>query len=361
MALPQLNKPRQRAFAVVLLLIIGSFFAWGFSHLPLQDARLAIDWKVLWSATHGFQATYGGGDIISPPWVLPLLWPLTSLPLAYGWGVLAFITVLVLLLSVPRTRQKSRWLAGVALLITAYPTLRQLVDGNLELAVIGGVMLALWAIKARQPVFLALGVLLAAAKIQASWLLLPFLAFWVLRNWPRRAVLQSAGALALFAVPSFIWRGGEWLAALRVYRYPGSAIDSNLRATLHRLGLPPLATWLVWGALAAITLWLLLRSENRLGRVQVGWLAAAALLLGPYAASNSVLTPLALGVIPFYQQKPFWGLALIALFNLPYLALGNPGLRVAWESSYWTMVLLLTWLVLGVFLGRLSTQNRQNA
>ena len=125
-----------------------------------------------------------------------------------------------------------------------------------------------------------------------------------------------------------------------------SIVSSSLNASLARLGAPLLIIWIFWLTIFFLTLRSIISKGWPLSRAMTGWLTSAGLLLAPYAASNSVLTPLALGVIPFFQKNPQRGIALLALFNLPYLALGRPELRANWESSYWTVVLLITWITL---------------
>lgn len=321
----------------------AALFAWAFSRLAISDSGLAIDWKQIWGATHKLRADYANSELRTPPWLLPLIWPLTSFELAPSWGLAAFATLSILVLSVPRRTGRGQWLLGAALLATAYPSLRQVVDGNLEALVIGGVLLILWAVKREHSLGLAAGALLAAAKIQESWLLFFVLALWLLREWPLRKLLAStAWALAL-AAPWLLWKGSEWLNAVLSFPWPGSAIDSSLRASLARLGIAATLSWALWALLLGLTLWALMRDGRKMDRIRAGWLVASGLLLGPYAASNSVLTPLALGVIPLMQKRQALGLGLIALYNLPYLALSAPQLRAAWESGYWTGVLLISW------------------
>ena len=185
-----------------------------------------------------------------------------------------------------------------------------------------------------------------AAKIQASWLLLPYLAYLAWRSWPRALALRSLTWTLGLAAPLLLWKGGAWLNAMIAFPWPGTLIDSSLQASLARLNAP---TWLIWGAwllLAALLVFRFLRDAPLLERSKIAALVTGGLLLGPYAASNSVLTPYALGVISLLQRRPLIGAALAALYSLPYLALSNPDWRFAWESTYWTAVLVITLLVL---------------
>ena len=343
-----MSRPLRLIFVLGLAGASLALVAWAFAQLPIEQRGYAIDWKQLWADTRLFTANYDGKGLFNPPWVLPLLWPLSALPLAFSWAVLGFATLNLLILSVPRQPGRISWLAGVALVVLSYPALRQLIDGNLEVLVIGGGLLILWALPRQHTLGMAAGMLLAAAKIQESWLLLGVAAILIAREWAPRQWLRGLGWGALLAGPLLLLYGRDWwLSNLSFTRiWPGTPVDSSIYGLLLRFGLP---TWL-WVLAAAFILgagfWIARRRGLTLGRLDAGWLLAAGLLLAPYAASNSVLTVLAIGVIPLFQRWPLAGLALIFLYDLPLLTGGNAELRLAWEASYWTLVLFLSWGVL---------------
>jgi hypothetical protein len=332
-------------FAALALLLGAALFAWVLSFLPIQEAGLGIDWRVFWEATHGLRADYSSGLLFSPPWILPLLWPLTLFPFVTSWALAAFALLVTLILSVPAQRSRPRWAIGVLLLCLSYPALRQFADGNLEFLLIAGSLLVLWALPRKQLWPLAFGILLLSSKAQATWLFLLFLGLQAWKTLSRRDLLFLVAALSGVILPTLALRGREWLAALAGFPFTGSAIDSSLKATVGRLGAPPLAFWLLAVLILLSTMSVLRRSPG-LTRSHAALLLTASLLLAPYAASNSVLTPLAIGVIPLFQKRPWLGILLLGLFYLPYAVLGHTDLRTAWEASYWTVVLLLTWLVL---------------
>jgi hypothetical protein len=230
----------------------------------------------------------------------------------------------------------------VLLLCSAYPAVRQLVDGNLEAFVIAGALLLVWAVARRSAAGFALGVLLASSKLQASWLLLAFAGVAIYVQWPRRefwkALLFSAAPIAILLA----WRGQDWLDALARFPFRGSALDASLLAT----GLP-MALIVVNGlGLLAATGWALARTGLRLGREQAGLLTAAGLLLAPYAASNSVLTPLALAAPALLARRPWLGVLIFLLADLPYLYLGDAAWRTSTESMYWTLFMFVMWAAL---------------
>ena len=86
-------------------------------------------------------------------------------------------------------------------------------------------------------------------------------------------------------------------------------------------------------------------------------LITGALLLGPYAASNSVLTPFAIGVIPLFQKRPLLGLILTVFFFFPFLKLGDTLWRMNMESNYWSFVLVLSFGV--ILLSELNSAHKQ--
>lgn len=73
-------------------------------------------------------------------------------------------------------------------------------------------------------------------------------------------------------------------------------------------------------------------------------LIAGSLLIAPYAAGNSVLSVLAIGMIPLFQSNLLLGGILVALVNLPFL--WSTDVLYNFQSYYWTVVVLIIWAVL---------------
>ncbi len=73
-------------------------------------------------------------------------------------------------------------------------------------------------------------------------------------------------------------------------------------------------------------------------------LIAGSLLIAPYAAGNSVLSVLAIGLIPLLQANRLLGGILIVLVNLPYL--WSSDLLYNFQAYYWTVVIFITWAFL---------------
>jgi hypothetical protein len=90
---------------------------------------------------------------------------------------------------------------------------------------------------------------------------------------------------------------------------------------------------------------LIYTSERSLSRPKAGLLMAASFLLAPYAAGNSLLSILAIGVIPVLIEKPQVGLPLILVYNIPYFF--PPPIHYFYGALYATSVAFFTSAALG--------------
>ena len=70
---------------------------------------------------------------------------------------MAFITLLVLVVSVPRAEPRWMYWLGILLLATSFPALRHSADGSFEALVIGGILLSVAGYERRRPYLLAGG------------------------------------------------------------------------------------------------------------------------------------------------------------------------------------------------------------
>ena len=332
--------------AIPELIVLLVIFTGAFNQLSGILPGLAIDWKTFWAGTHGLRIEYAGLPLFNPPWTLALLWPFSVWPLALSWSLASIATISVLVASVPRDHGRTKWYFGLLALAFSYPFIRQLVEVNLEGFVVVGLLLLLWSVKRESGWGTAIAILLLTAKIQATWIVLVMAVLWILISWPRHKAIKVSLSVFLIIAPSFAWKGRDWLENLG--RFPSeSPYNSSLLATLARLEVPEPFRWSFWLLLLIATLWLIKKIWGRWGRLETGWMILGSLLLAPYSASNSTLTPLAIGVIPLIQRQPWLGLPILALYNLPLLVYRNQPLRQQWEWSYWTLVLLLSWLALG--------------
>jgi len=72
-------------------------------------------------------------------------------------------------------------------------------------------------------------------------------------------------------------------------------------------------------------------------------LIAASLVLSPYAAGDSFLTVLTIGVIPMIQTRPRIAWILLALTDLQYILPRD--FLFANGAYYWTAMLILVWAI----------------
>ncbi len=342
------------AWAIVIVSVAAAALAFMafFESLPIEGTTLAIDWQSIYPGIQGGRLSYAAAPgLRNPPWPLLPLLPLGLLSLRASWGLLNLLTLAVLVISVPRHRDRLRFVGGVLLLAISYPALRHAADGNLEGLVIGGTLLLLAGYSRRSPGLVAAGVLLVTVKPQVSFMLLTALAVLILRTWPARQWAQAAALVVLVAGVTLLLAGTDnVLDNMLGIEQRGSIMDSSLWAATTRAGLPAALRIGLWLAVLAVTLAVIWRGGRSLSRIKAGHLMAASLLLAPYAAGNTILSVLAIGVIPYFQARPRIGLVLIALLNLPLL-IPAAALRpvLAW---YVTGLLLLIWAVLGGWVWR---------
>jgi uncharacterized membrane protein len=347
----QLPKNASRLGAVlttaVLILAAGILTVIFFVRIPIAGTTLALDWIGIRAGVTGWDLVYGAESALRiPPWSALLLVPVGKLPLQAGWGVVAFLTFATVILSLAWNRLKGgAFLLFALLLALGFPVVRTIVDGNIEFLIIAGLLLLEAGLLLRQPLLLALGVLLAATKVQETWILLIFLPLLAGREWWSRKGLQAAGVAVLVAVPCLIWKGREWIESVVTSQYRGSIMDSSLLTTLHRLGFSNEAGYVCWGVLLLASFFLAGKYCRGASRVAFTFLLSASLLLAPYAAGNNVIVIYVLGAIPLLLERRWEGAALFGLINLPYVFLAARDLMYWWSAPYWTLVLLIAWVL----------------
>ncbi len=337
------------AFLAISFITVLILFAVFFEQIPTQNNTLAMDWKTTWLSIRGGDLQYWPIDGLRfPPWSLVPLLPLGFLPMQTAWGILAGVGVLILVASVPRIGSKTVYWLSILLLVVSFPAIRNIADGNMENLVVGGVLLILYGYSSKNLYALVIGILLATIKLQEVTLLLVVVALHVFLTWTPRKWLKMGlwltGAIAL----SLIWRGQSWFVALfglNYQKYTNSIIDISISAALRRLGfIPSFVITLFWIAILGTTLFVAWKSRATLSREKAGMLIAGSLLIAPYAAGNSVLSVLAIGMIPLFQSNRLLGGILIALVNLPFL--WSTDVLYSFQAYYWTGFVFLTWAVL---------------
>jgi hypothetical protein len=330
-----------------LLLIVSAIVVSFFERFPIEGTSLAIDWKSLYGGIQGGRVSYETG-LRAAPWVIPFIYPLGFLSLRASWGMLTLITLGILLISVPRTRKRWLYFGSIFLLIVSVPNLRHTADGNFEGLIIAGVLLLLGGLHKRNPVLVAFGVVLASTKPQETWLFLAAAAFEMLRTWTRlpdfpRKIGTVAGIAALIVLPCLLLFGGEWLREMVGIPERGSIMDASLAAASARAAIPAPIGIAAWIGILAATAFVTVRTPG-LSREKAGMLIAASLILAPYAAGNSYLTILAIGVIPLFQARPLIGFGVAMLANVTLFL--PDSLEFSYGATYMTFVFFITWAVL---------------
>jgi hypothetical protein len=336
----------QLAFVLAIFLGSGLLFIIFFERLPLnQGAKFAIDIQGIHDGlARGIYYAVDNG-LRNPPWsVLPLL-PLGLLPWRAAWGLLVYLTILVLIISVPRVENRVMYMLSVILLTGSFLSLRNAIDGNLEGLVVAGMLLVVYGYNKQQPLPLAAGILMATAKPQSSVMAMLVLGAYMLLGLPRATWLQTSALVLAVVVPMMVLRGERWVAALQNTYQRDTIMDASLRAALNRANLfSPATDWLLWGTVVVITIYVMWRSRTTLSREKTGMLCAASLLLAPYTAGNNLLVVFAIGVIPLFQKHPLWGGLLIVLMDAQIFV--NNAQYTNINAYYSTALLLLSWGVL---------------
>ena len=321
-----------------------ALFIFIFQILPTEGSSLGIDWRGIWLGLQGGLPSYGTG-LRNPPWSLIPVLPLGLLSFKSSWAILTFATVATEVISVPRKMSKRVDWPLTIFLVTSYPSLRNIADGNLEILPIAGVLLTLFAYRTRNPWMLAIGFLLASAKPQETWLLLAVLALFVLRTWPRKRILLAAVGISAIVMITMMLFGREWLTALIGIEQRGSIMDISLLSTFARLQLPSVVMWSSWITIFVATVYLTFSTGYLMDYRKAGLLISASLLLSPYAAGNNLLTIVAIGVVPLFRSDMKSAVVLGILINLPYLVVARTSLRFSYGAYYGTIVLLIMWIV----------------
>jgi hypothetical protein len=331
----------KQVITVFLLMLVAGISIWYLGSLPIEENRFAFDWRMFWQATHSFRIDYTGVLVFNPPWTLALLWVFTIFPLSASWAFFSFFTLSCLGLYIQRQNGVWKWSGTFFLLSVSYPVLRELADGNLEILLLAGILLVLWAVEKQSSLGLAAAIVLLSTKFQESWLLLIAIGILVLREWPKPKIWKAVLWLAAYITPFLVWKWQPWLIA--VGKFPAEfSFNSSLLATLARLNVPVLLSMLFWFIIFVGTIWGT-RHKGK-GRIEAGLLITASMLLAPYSG-NSVLVPFVIATEQALQKRILPGALLIGLYNIPYIFLSQIGFRVDWEYTYWCGALFLTWLI----------------
>jgi hypothetical protein len=254
--------------------------------------------------------------------------------------------------SVPRSANKRLWVISLLLLMLSYQALRQILDGNLEAIVIAGALLLLWALRTQSAWGIAIASVLLSIKIQETWFLLGVTGVYLVLDWPRAKLAWAAALTTLFVLPFALWKGDVWIQkvaqSLASVQLIGGPNNVSLQALMLQLEFDACARSLLIFLFLLATLLIFLKLRTAPTRFSAAGLIIAGQLAAPYCSNTSAITPFAIGIIPLLHKRPRVGMALIIIYYLvyPMLLIIPEGPRLAWETPYWTTVLLVSWAAL---------------
>ena len=364
MAFEESNRLRSIIFFILICFIIIIGFSVTFQSFNIKNNTLAMDWKTFWPSIQGGKLIYIPLDGLRfPPWSMIPFIPLGYFSLKASWGVLAGISVIISILSVPTSKTKLIYWLSIILFVLSYPSLRNLADGNMEAIVVGGILLVLVGFRIKNPYVLTLGALIGTIKLQEVTLLFLGIGILIIQKWDLAKWLKAGILFSLIVGLSLLWRGKEWFVALfgpNYAKYTSSIIDVSITGALSRLGFESLYLSLILILFVSISsLYIFLTNTTHINRLKIGFLVAASILVAPYAAGNSIFTVLSFGIIPYFQMNKIIGGFLIFLVNLPFFL--NQELIYNYSSYYWTIFLFFCWVLFGFTLLHKNNEFNSNS
>jgi hypothetical protein len=327
-------------FAFSLLLLSGLFY-FVIPLLRLSPENFAFDWResfygAIWRENFGWESH----PFRVPPWSIPFFIPLTALPFNVGWAIMMAVTTLSLVLVVPRF-PKTVQRAGLLLLFTAYPVIRNYADVNLEAYVLLGLMLSFAAFQKQNPYLLALGVLLATIKPQNVSLMMLVMGLYILQTFTRRNILIFGGIVGTVVFASLLVWGRAWYTSLTT-TVPGV----SLSATFESLSLPSSLALILQIGIGLITLFVVLRGNKEISKLKAGLLIAASIIIAPYTNLTSLVSMLAFGGIALLQKRFWLGVFVFLLADAPYLYRLSLVPFDLDSSLSITIIMTITWFIL---------------
>lgn len=322
------------------VLLTAGVFVYFASQLDIQNTGLAYDWRIIWGAIERGNVEWGTG-LYNPPWGVLFLLPLGFLSFSVSWGLVIFLTLAVLILSVPQHYRKRIHLLSIVLLVTCFPAMKNYAEANVEFLTIGGILLTLFAYRNDKPYLLAIGAIMATVKPQAVVLLMIVIGWYLLTEKSREFTLKFSTMTLAIVVPSMLWGGEAWIESLTSGRLTyGISIEMVLGETSLIL------TRLAQLSLLLATGWIIWRANRDLDRYKVGLLVAASLLVAPYTNAHSMITMAAIGVAALAVYHPRIGIPLFLFYHVPFITLTDVERFDPYLPDYWATVLFITWMAL---------------
>lgn len=350
---------RDYALSALLMIAGAALFGFAFQQMPDEMLTFAIDWHSgqIYNAVQGFTVDYTLPNITlhHPPWTMPPVMVLGLLTEKASWGVLIFLYIVIMGMSIPRGMGTPITLLTLFVLVTHYWTVRVWVDGNLEILAMSGLLLLLVGYPRHSITLVAAGVLLASAKPQLGLLPVFFVGIGMLRTWDWRRWGTVALIVLTAMIAGYLWKGAEWRGAF----YPGN--PGWVGFGIMRTTIPTPFAALIMGSVGISTLWLGVRHESPLTRERLALYALTSMLVAPYSSNVSIMTIFVL-IVPAFIAHRRWGIALflVAYLNLPtvlrFAHTLNPDLPSEFSRGFWNYQLLVVW---GLLYGWVLTQRDQ--
>jgi len=308
--------------------------------------QLALEGRIFGPDEHQFAFAY-------PLYVAWLMAPLVALPYPVAEALwlatlqVASLGAVLLALRVYRPRSNLLLLAGLSLWsLFVYPTARALILGQLSVIVFFLLVVAIWAIHARQDALCGAALALATLKPQMVFLVIPLLLAWAwhLKRW--RVLTGFAATLAVLLVSSLILMPTWPLAFARslteYVRYTDVGSPVEIGVTLLWPGAQAIAGLLsvVLIAYLGFVAW----REARAGWPRWDWLVGLALAITSLVAVRTATTNQVVLLVPLFywlrQTSRTWSIVvLLSLLVVPWLLFAPTQPYKGWEPS----VVYLPW------------------
>lgn len=359
----KLPKAVEYALVAVLLGVAAAILIIAAERLTLLDSGVfGYDWHLFWTTVRTGVPDYSQLDVFNPPWTQVMLVPFGQLSFKASWALWTLTSLSVFVLAVPQRADGQAWPLGLLLGVGSFWTLRALADGALEAFVVAGALVLLWAWRTRRPIWLGVGLVLATAKYQETWLLAIGVAALCVRYWRPATWARTAATCAAVMAPTLAWLGPSWFARL-THGATGVGFSPNIarlgsNVSLQALGgiagWPGAGTWALWALVLGVTVATVWSRVGGLGPRGLGLLIVTSMLLAPYVGLLSLASLVLLVLLPLMRGHRGLGFALIVWANLPYLTAFRPGTTGQFEWPEWVHLGLLaaTWLTLVVELWR---------
>lgn len=303
-----------------------------------------IDWRIIRPAVQGWQLNYDVHGFYNPPWSALLLLPLGGFPLHVGGAVIIVLTLLAMILSIPR--DQNRWLYALMLIlaICSYRVLRLVADSNFEGMILLGLLLAIIAYKRQWVWAMVFASLLMTIKPQTVLLVLMLLGGYMVVAWPWRTTLKFVMSISVIVLLSMVLCGREWLGSMDDMLYIEFSYNASLWRLDDHLNISPAIPLIIGLVVVLISLVLVIKDHRTLNRYKVGLLICVSALITPYSTGNVLVLLTALVLVKLMQDRLWVGVLLFVLMNISWIEPNNT--HWTYSGVVVTALVLVVWLAI---------------